>query len=167
MSTSVDRKPYKALNTSENPHISHALDIYTSEIQPDKNLSNEIFMTVAYVKNESTSNMLNYDSLNSKGNEGCHERNLTDISVMNMEKKEACTDNTSGDVTDDEHGTVQAKETSQHYHIKGNNINHMPDISQHYKVGVSDAVAMEDVFSSSATQTKAKTQNGTHKRLYS
>ena len=150
----------------DNPHISDNLDINTSENQPDKNLSNEILMTVAYVKNESTSNTLSYDALNSKANEDCHERNVIEISVMKTEKKEGYTDSASGNVTNDEYTKMQAKETSQENRIKGHVINHMADISQHDKIGDSDTVDMEDVCSSSATQAKAKTQKYTHQRLH-
>ena len=142
----------------ENPRISDTLDINISENPPDKNLGNELLMTVAYIKNESTSNTLHNDNLNSKANEGCLKRNLTDISVMKTEKTEGYTDNASGNVTNDEYDTVQAKETLLHYHIKGHDINRMADISQLYKIGDSDTVDMEDVCSSSATQAKAKTQ---------
>ena len=151
----------------DNPRVSDNLNINTSENQRDKSLSNEILMTVTYVKNESTSNTLNYATLNCKRNDNFYEQNLTDISVMKTEKKEVCTDNTSEDVTDHEHDTMQAKETSHLDCIKGTDINHMADISQHDKVGDIDIVDMEDVCSSSATKARAKTQKCTQKILHS
>ena len=150
----------------DNPHVGDILNINTSENKPDKNLSHEIMMTVAYVKNE-TSDTLNYDTLNYKGNEGIHERNLTDISVMKTEGKEACTDNALRDVTNHEYDTIEAKETSQHYQMKGHDINHMVVILQPNKISDDVSVDMEDVCSSSATQAKAKTQKCTHKTLHS
>ena len=63
----------------DNSHISDTLDVNTSDNWPDKSLSEEMLLTVAYVKNESTTNGLNLRTSNSEGNEGSHGQQLTDI----------------------------------------------------------------------------------------
>ena len=60
----------------ENPYISATLNISTSGNQHDKILNEEMLFTVAYVKNESTSNALGYNSSDSIENEGVYGHHL-------------------------------------------------------------------------------------------
>ena len=83
-------------------YINGASDINTSDNRPDKNHSEEMLLTVAYVKNESMSNTLDFNSSNCKGNKGIHEKHEVDMSAIKPEKKGACNDNTSGDITEKE-----------------------------------------------------------------
>ena len=54
--------------------------------------------------------------------------------MIKTEKTEACNDNTSGDVTDGEHETLQTKEKHQHNHIIEHGIGHVTDVLQHYMI---------------------------------
>ena len=176
----------------DNPDISDTLNTDTSDIRPDKSLSDEILLSVAYVKNESTSHAFDYSSSsNSKGNECIHRQQLFDINVIKSEKTETCSDNTSGDVTDHEHVTMQAKEKYQHNHIIEDGNNHVTDISRHYmfeneehdtmhakekshiadisqqfRFGGSNAIDIGNSCTSSATQSRAKMHKHIHKRVH-
>ena len=46
----------------DKPHISDTFNVNTSENRHDKILSEEMLLTIAYVKNESTWNALDYNS---------------------------------------------------------------------------------------------------------
>ena len=142
-----------------NPHISDTLNSNTSENQHDKKLSEEMLLSVAYVKNENVSNALDYNTSDSKGNEVIYGQNLTDIYVIKTEKTEACNYNTSGDVTDDEfeHDTMHVKQELQHYHVEEHNIQHVTDISQHDRVDRSDTINLGDICPCSATQSRYNT----------
>ena len=99
-----------------------------------KSLSEET-LTVAYIKNEVTSNTLDYNNSNSKGNKEIHRQHgqhLIDVNDINTEKTEACSDYTSGDVTEDEHGKMHVKEESQHNYTKERDIPHASGTSQNY-----------------------------------
>ena len=151
----------------DNPHIRNTLNINTSENQHDKKLSEEMLLTVAYVKNESVSEALDYKSSDSKGNEVIYGQNLADINVIKNEKTEACNYNTSGDVTDNEHGIVHVKQELQHYHVEEHTLHHVTDVSQHDRVDMSDTINMGDKCPSSATQSRYKTHKHIHKRVHS
>ena len=71
---------------------------------------------------------------------------MIDINDINTEKK-GYIDNPSGDVTDEEHGTVQAKVESQDHHIQEKD--HVTYISEHDRVARSDAINMGDMCPSS------------------
>ena len=120
--------------------------------RPDKSIDEEMLLTVAYVKNESTSHAFDYNTSNSKGNECILGQHPTNINVINTGKIEACSDNTSRDVSDGEHGTMHVKEESQHYHIKDQDIHHMTDISMHERIGESDAIDTGELCSSNTTR---------------
>ena len=111
-----------------NPQFSYTLNSNTSENQQDKKLSEEMLLTVAYIKNDSVSNALDYNTSGSKGNEVICGQNLTDINVIKNEKTEACNYNASGDVTDNEHGTM---------HVK-----HVQELQQHDRVNMSVTINM-------------------------
>ena len=80
----------------DNSHISNTLNINTSDNLADKSLRDEILLTVAYVKNESTSNAFDSNASNTKGNEDIYRQRLLDINDVTTDKMEACIDNTSG-----------------------------------------------------------------------
>ena len=111
----------------DHPHINDTLNTDTSDNRPHKSLSDDMLLTVAYVKNESTSHVFNYSTSNSKGNECIDGEQLTDINIIKTDKTEVCSDNTSGEVIDDDNETMHVKEEPQYYHIK----EHVTDISQH------------------------------------
>ena len=125
-----------------------------------------MLLTVAYVKNESVSNGLDYNTSDSKGNEVIYEQNLADITVIKTEKTEACNYNTSGDVTDDQHGTMHVKQELQHYHVEEHNIQHVTDISQHDSVDMSDTINMGYICPSNATQSRYNTHKHIPKRVH-
>ena len=119
-----------------NPHISDTLNINTSDNWPDRCLSKDMVITVAYVKNKSTSNEFNYNTTDSKGNEEFNAQQLIDINDVKTEKTEVCIDNTPGDVTEEEHSTMmKTKEESQIYLIEEHGIHYVQDISQLDRVG--------------------------------
>ena len=89
---------------------------------------------------------------------------MIDINHTNTEKK-GYIDKTPGDLTDEEHSTIQANVESQHHHLKKND--HMPYISQHDRVARSDAINMGDMCPSSSTKSTAKTPKHIHKRFHS
>ena len=101
----------------------------------DKSLSEEILLTVAYVKNESTFNALDYNTSNSKGNKCMNEQYLGYIDAIQTEKVEVCSINESGNVTEEEHNIMKMKEESQNYRIEEHDIHYVRDISQHDRVG--------------------------------
>ena len=103
----VSKDSQRIRPTDDNPHISDTSNINTDNF-PDKNHSEEMFLTIAYVGNESISNSLDINNWNSKGNKDIHGQHLIDISHINTEKKWYI-DKTPGAVTDEEHGTVKAK----------------------------------------------------------
>ena len=76
-----------------------------------------MFLTVAYVQNGSTLNALDYYDLNLEGNKEIHGQHLMDINVIKTEKTEACSENDSRDVTNDENVTVHVKEEPQHLYF--------------------------------------------------
>ena len=57
----------------DNPYINGYSDVNTSDNRPDKNHSEEMLLTVAYVKHESMSNTLDFNSSNCKGNKGIYK----------------------------------------------------------------------------------------------
>ena len=152
-----------------NPQFSYmyTLNSNTSENQQDKKLSEEMLLTIAYVKNDSVSNALDYNTSDSKGNEVICGQSLTDINVIKNEKAEACNYNASGDVTDDEHGTMHLKQELQHYHVEEHNIQHVTNISQHDRVDGSDTINMGDKCNSSAIQSTYNTHKHNRKRVHS
>ena len=85
----------------ENPHINDYLNINTSDKLAGTSPSEEMLLTVAYFKNESISNTFDFNSSNCKGKKGIHEKHEIDISAIKTEKKGACSDNTSGDITEE------------------------------------------------------------------
>ena len=143
-------------------NISDALDVNTSEIRPDKHLSKEMLLTVAHVKNESTSNELDFKTSNSKGNEGIHRQHLIDIHDTKTEKKEACTDNTSRQATGKTLATIHVEEESQLF--REHDINSITDISQHHRVCESDEIDIGDICPSSATQSRYETHECIEKK---
>ena len=149
--------------TDDNSHISDAFDINTSEIRPDESVINEIVLTVAYVKNESTSNALDYNTSNSKGNKCIHGQQLTEINVFKTEKTESRNDNTLRKVSDEEHCTMHVKKELQHNHIIEHGISHVKDISNHREIGESDAIGVGELCSSNT----ARSRNDTHTYLHS
>ena len=111
----------------DHTHISDTLNTDTSDNRPDKSLSDEMLLTVAYVKNERTSHAIAFNTSNSKGNECIDGQQLTDINVIKTEQTEACSDKKSWEVIDVDNDTMHVKEEPQHYHIE----EHVTDISQH------------------------------------
>ena len=162
----------------------------SSDNRSDKRLSEETLLTVGYVTNESTSHEFDYNTSNSKEKECFEAQELTDISVIKSETTVACSDNTSGEVTDYKYGTMQAKEKNQHSHIIEDGNNHVTDISRHYmfeneehctipakeeshmadipqqyRVGGSNAIDIGYSCTSSATQSRAMTYKHIHNRF--
>ena len=160
-----DSQPTRCME--DNQDISDILNTDASDNWLNKSLSDEMLLTMAYVKIESALNNLDYNTLNTKGNkcihgqrteiyiikseetEACSDNTSGDITDIQTEKTEACSDNTSevvtdiqtektdytlGDVTDDEHVTIKAKEKYQHNHFIEHGIKHVTDMSQHYMV---------------------------------
>ena len=163
----VDVDKHRIRLMDDNPHISGT---NSSDKLAYKSLSKEMFLTVAYVKSESTSNTFDYNTSNAKENEDNHGQQLIDINDFKTEKTEACIDNTSGDVTDDEPTTMHVEDKSQHYDIKGNEIDYVTAISQHHGVGKRDEIDMAimgDIWPSNATQSRAETHKCIKKRKHS
>ena len=150
----------------DNPNPSDSLNTNTSEIRPDISLSEGVLLTVAYVKNESTSNVLDYYNLNSKGNKEGHGQHIMDINAIKTEKIEVCSENTSRDVIDDENVRVHVKEECQHHYFPEHDIHHVTDIAQYNKVGVRDTRDMGVDVPSSATQSRNDAQKCTHIRIH-
>ena len=148
----------------EHSFTSDILNTNRSEKQSDKSLSEEMLLTVAYLKNESTSNALNYTHSHIKGNKDIYRRQLNDIDIK-REKTETCSDSTSGDATVEGHAMMQVHEESQHYNIREHDIHNVTDISQHYSACKSDAIDMGDVCSSIPSQSTIKTHKPIHKRF--
>ena len=124
----------------DNPHFSKNLNTKTSENRPATSLSNEMLLTVAYVKNESISNTFDCKT---SGHEGIHGQRLMDFNATTAEKTEVCTVNTSGNVTDEKQDTMHMKEESPHITILENHdINHMTATSQHYRIEDEEHVTM-------------------------
>ena len=132
---SKDSQRIRCIDTNRHLHISDTLSTNTSENLPDKSFSEEMLLTVAYVKNESTSNTLDYNTSNSKGNKCQNEQHVADIDAIQTEKVEVCSINESGNVTDEEHTMMKVKEESQNYRIEEHDIHYVRDISQLERVG--------------------------------
>ena len=150
-----------------NPGSGDTLNSGISDNRPDKNLSDDMLLIVAYVKNESISNAPDYNDSSSKRNIDSYGQHFMDINDIKTEKTEACTLHTSGGVTEEEDCTIHVKEESQNNHIKEHDINHMTDISQQDRVSVRDAIDMGDTYPSSATQSKYETQKYIDKKCHS
>ena len=153
----------------DNQDKSETLNTDTSDNRHDRSLSDEMSLTIAYVKNERTSNAFDCESSASKGNEFIRGQQLTDINVIKKEKTEACRNNTSGDVNDDEHDKMHDKEELRHYNVEEHNIHHVTDISQHDRVDGSDIINMGDtcICPSRSTQARYKTHKHISKRVNS
>ena len=78
----------------DNPHSSDTSNTNTLDNWRDISPGEKLSFTIAYVKNESTSNALNNNISDFKGNEVIHGQNLIGENVMKTEKIEACTENT-------------------------------------------------------------------------
>ena len=152
---------------NNNPNISDTMNTNTSENRHDKSLSEEMLLTVAYVKNESTSSALDYYNLNSKGNKEVHGQHLMDINVIKTEKTEACSDNTSRDGIDDENVGVHVKEEPQSNNFQEHDIHHVTDIAQYNRVGDRDTTDMGDDCTSSSSQSRNEANKCMHKRIHS
>ena len=153
--------------TDDNPDISDTLNTNTSEHRHDKSLSEEMLLTVAYVKNESTSSALDYYNSNSIGSKEIHGQHSIDINVVNTEKTGACSNNNLRDVIDDENDGVHVKEEPQSHNFQEHDIHHVTDIVQYNRVGESDARDMGDDCPSSASQSRNEANKCTHERIYS
>ena len=149
----------------DNPNVNDNLDTDTSDNWPDKNLSGEMLLTVAYVKNESKSNALDYYSLNSKGN--IRGQHFMDINGIKTERTDTCSENNSRDVNNDVNVKVHVKEESQHHYFQEHGIHHVTNIAQHIRVGERDTRDMGDDCPSSATQSRNRTHKCIHKRVHS
>ena len=90
-----DSQPNRCID--DNQDIIDTLHSDTSDNRPNKSLDDEMMLTVAYLKNESTSHAFEYNISHSKGNESLciNGQQLTDINVVKTEKIEAYSDNTS------------------------------------------------------------------------
>ena len=77
-----DSQRIRCIDTNCSQHISDTLSINTSDNLPDKDLGEEMLLTVAYVKNKSTSNALDYHTSNSKGNKCMNEQYLGGIDAI-------------------------------------------------------------------------------------
>ena len=149
-----------------NPHISDTSDINTSDNRPDKCLHKNMFLTVAYVKNESTLNALDYNTSNSKENKDIHGPQLKATNLIKREMEEACTDNTSEAINDEDIFKIHVKEESEHCRMKEDIIHHVTDISQHDRVGMSDTINMGELCPSSATQLRYNTHKHIPKKVH-
>ena len=156
----VGKDSQRIISMDDNQNISDTLNTNTSDNQSDKSINDEMFLTVAYVKNERTSHALDYNASYCKRNECIHGQQVTDINVIKSEKTDVCTDITSGDVTDDEPTTIHVEEESEHYNIKGNDISHMTGIWQYYRVGESNTIDMEDSCPPSLAKSRDETYKG-------
>ena len=121
----------------DNSHIGDTLNINISDNFPDKSLSEEKLLIIAYVKDENT-NAFDYNTTDCKGNEEFHEQQLIDIDAIKTEKTEACgyntswhrtkeaySDNTSWHRTEEQHKTIEVEEESEDYHVKEHDIHHV------------------------------------------
>ena len=151
----------------DNQDISDTLHSDSSDNRPVKILSDEMLLTVAYVKNGSTSHAFDYNTSNSNENECIHEQQLNDINVIKTEKTDACSDNTSGGVTGEEHMTMQVKEESEHFHIQDHDIHHEADIPPYDKVGEMDTIDIGYICPSRPTQKIYEIHNNFHKKVHS
>ena len=151
-----------------NQDIRDTLHSDTSDNWPNKSLDDKMLLTVAYVKNESTSHAFEYNIAHSKGNESLciNGQQLTDINVVITEKIEAYSDNINKDVSDGDHGTMHVKEESQHYHIKDQDIHNMTDISMHDRIGESDAIDTGELCSSNTARSRDEAQKYLQKKLF-
>ena len=156
----VGKDSQRIISMDDNQNISDTLNTNTSDNQSDKSINDEMFLTVAYVKNERTSHASDYNASYCKRNECIHGQQVTDINVIKSEKTDVCTDITSGDVTDDEPTTIHVEEESEHYNIKGNDISHMTGIWQYYRVGESNTIDMEDSCPPSLAKSRDETYKG-------
>ena len=150
-----------------NPNPSDSLNTNTSDFRPDKSLSEGVLLNVAYVKNESTSNALDYYNLTSKGNKEGHGQHIMDINAIKTEKIEVCSENTSRDVIDDENVRVHVKEEPQHHYFQEHGIHHVTDNAQYNEVGVRGTRDMGFDVPSSATQSRNEAHKCIHKRVHS
>ena len=130
-----DSHRIRCIETNRNLHISDTLSTNTSANLPDKDLSEEMLFTVAYVKNESTSNALDYHTSNSIGNTCMNDQHLADIDAIKTGKVEGCSSYKSGNVTEEEHTIIKVKDESQNYRIEEHDIHYVRDISQPDRVG--------------------------------
>ena len=179
-----DSQRIRCIDTNRNLHIGDTLSTNTSDNWPDKDLSEKMLFTVAYVKNESTSNALDYHPSNSKGNKCMNEQYLANIHAMKMEKVEGCSSNKPGNVTKEEHVMMNVKEDLQHNHTIEHDINHLSDTSQddrtieheyhhvadtsqHDRAGGNTAINIGVICPSSATEPRAGMQKYIHKRVLS
>ena len=148
----------------DNQDIRDTINTDTSDNRPDKSLDEEMLLTVAYVKNESTPHAFDYNTSNSKENECIHGQQLTDINVVNTETTEAYSDNTPGDVTGEEDIKLQVKEESEHCHIQDHDIHHEADIPLYDKVGEMDTIDMGYICPSRPKQKIYEIHNNFHKK---
>ena len=163
----VGNDPQPIRYMDDNPNICDTSKTNTSDNRPDKSLSEGMLLTVAYVKNESTSNAQDFYDMNSEGNKEIHGEHLMDINVIKTEKTDTCSDNNSRDVIDDENVTVHVKEESQHPHFQEQDIHHVTDIAQYSRVGERDTRDMGDDSPSSASQPRNEAHKCIHKRVHS
>ena len=120
--------------------ISDTLQINAPYNWPDKSISKDISLTVAYVKNESASNALDYNTSNCNKNERIHVHHVFYINVNKMKKTDACTDNKSGQGTAEDNDIMLVSKESKYYHIKEHDIKPVTDTSQHSRVGKGTAI---------------------------
>ena len=149
----------------DNPHFSDTLNTNRLENQDDKSLIEETLLTVAYVKNECTSNAFDYNNLNSKGYEDIHGQHVFDIHDIKTENIEAFSDNTSSKIMTEEHDTMLVEEESHHTNEHG--VHHVKDISQHERIGEIATVNIRGICPSSFTQSRTETHKYIHKRVHS
>ena len=179
-----DLQRIRCIDTNRTLHISDTLSTNTSDNLPDKDISEEMLFTVAYVKNESTSNSLDYHTSNSKGNKCMNEQYLGDIDAIKTEEVEGCGSNKPGNVTEEEHDMIKVKEDLQHNHMIEHDINHLSDtsqdgrtierenhhvtdMSQHDRVGGNTEIKIGDICPSSATEPRTGMHKYVHKRVHS
>ena len=139
-----DSPPTRCID--DNPHISDTSDINTSDKWTDTCLNKDMLITVAYVKNESTSDALDYNTSNPKGNKIIHGPQLIATNLIKTEMEEACSDNTLGATHDEEHCKIHVKEESEHCRIKEDIIHDVTDISQHDRVDMSDTINIRELY---------------------
>ena len=127
-----DSPPTRSID--DNRYISDIVNTDSSDNRSDKSLVEEMLLTVAYVRNERTSHALDYNTSNCERNEDIHGQLVFNINVFKTDKREACTDNTPGYVTENDHGKMHVEKELQYNNTKERDIHLVIDTSQHNNI---------------------------------
>ena len=109
----------------EKTHADDPVNMNASKGQPDGIRSNEMVLTISYVKTEQSAEY-EFQASSSKGNEGRHGQSLITTHAIKTDSTEARINNTSGNEVGEEAGT---KEILNHDLIEEHGINRTTYIS--------------------------------------